>query len=93
MVSERTEHRAAILAGLTGVVMFGYMMIYEKNKPSPLPLESNAIDARKYGINYYNEDKDRNGAIESYFRDPNTGIEYKVTKNGAQELTLTQVGK
>ena len=86
---------AAFLLGAAGTALNGSE--YVKNRPKPLPvlpLESDAIDAGKYGRNYKNEDRDHNGARETYFKDPVTGIEYQVRLDPqTREFTLTQTRK
>ncbi len=85
---------AAFLVSADQFVSNAYERV--KNRPKPpaeLPLESDAIDAQRYGKDYRNEDRDHNGARESYFRDPVTRIEYRVRLNPkTNEFTLTKTG-
>ena len=71
----------------------GFRSILRSNKTPRPPLEPDAIDARYYGIDFKNEDRDKNGTLESYFKDRVTGIEYRVRINSAKELVLIPVGK
>lgn len=97
LVNERYEPTTlgAVILWLSAIAATGAVTVngyvYIKNRPKPqtvLPLESDAVDARRYGEGYTNEDRDHNGARESYFTDPVTGKEHRIRINHATgELT------